>query len=166
MKSIALLGFLAFLILQLAPAPYEITKPSVDKQLAVNADADVPAPVVKILNRACMDCHSHETRIPWYGRVAPISWLLAKDVTEARQAMNLSEWGSSSAAVRMVRSVAACEAVRGGRMPKPQYVMLHPDARMSPEDVETMCGWSKAALAAMSRQKKEAKERLQDGEAR
>jgi hypothetical protein len=163
MRSIALLGILAFLILQLAPAPYELTKPPSDRQLAVTADADVPAPVVEILNRACMDCHSHETRIPWYGYVAPVSWLLAKDVTEAREAMNLSEWGSSSAAVRMVRSVAACEAVRAGRMPKPQYVMLHPEARMSPEDVELMCGWSKAALGAMSRQKKAAKERLLDG---
>ncbi len=156
MKSIALLGFLALLILQLAPAPYDFTTPPFDKQFAVAADADVPAPVVRILRRSCMDCHSHETRIPWYGRVAPVSWLLAKDVTEAREAMNLSDWGYGSAAVRMARTVAACQAVRGGRMPKPQYLMLHPEARLSASDVEAMCGWSKAALAAMARKKREA----------
>ncbi len=162
MRSIALLGFLAFLLLQLAPAPYSLTKPPTDKRLAVDADPDVPAPVVRILRRSCMDCHSHETRIPWYGRVAPASWLLAKDVTEGRQAMNFSQWGSGGDAVHMAMAAAACENVRRGRMPKPQYLMIHPEARLSSGDVEVICGWSKAALAAMSRKKQKDEDRPQD----
>ena len=162
MRSLLLLGLLAFVLLQLAPAPYSITTPPIDKKLVVDADPDVPPPVKRILRRACMDCHSNETRIPWYGRVAPASWLLAKDVTEGRQAMNFSDWGSRGAAVHMAMAAAACEHVRRGRMPKPQYLMIHPEARLSSADIEVMCGWSKAALAAMSKKKKQTENRTQD----
>ncbi len=156
MKSAALLGLLVFALLQLAPSPYDLSAPPADPRASVAADPDVPRPVLGVLQRACMDCHSHETRVPWYGRVAPSSWMLARDVTGARQAMNLSEWGNKSAAVHLALSAAACEGVRSGRMPKRQYLLLHPEAKLSPADVETLCGWSQAALAAMMKKKREA----------
>ena len=55
-------------------------------------DFDMPAPsaVKSILKRSCYDCHSHETRWPWYGYVAPVPWLLAYNVAEARSELNLS----------------------------------------------------------------------------
>ena len=158
MKTLALLGILAFAVLQLAPAPYELTKPAVDQKLSVAADPDAPPEVLKVLRRACMDCHSYETNIPWYGRVAPSSWALAKDVTEARAAMNLSEWGVKSAAVHLALSAAACADVRSGKMPKKQYVLLHPEAALSGADVEAVCGWSKAVMTAMAKKKAAARQ--------
>jgi hypothetical protein len=148
-----LLGILAFGLLQLAPPPYDISAPPADPRASVAADPEVPPPVLKVLKRACMDCHSHETRVPWYGRVAPSSWMLAKDVTEARQAMNLSQWGAKSAAVHLALSAAACEGVRSGRMPRKQYLLMHPEAKLSSSDVETICGWQKAAMTAMLKNK-------------
>jgi len=53
-----------------------------------------PAMVAQQLRVACGDCHSHLTRWPWYSRVAPMSWLIAHDVKEAREHLNLSTWGS------------------------------------------------------------------------
>lgn len=157
MKTAALLGILAFGLLQLAPSPYDLSAPPADPKASVTADPDVPAPVHAILKRACMDCHSYETRIPWYGRVAPSSWMLAKDVTEARQAMNLSEWGAKSPAVHFALTAAACEGVRSGRMPRKQYLLMHPEAKLSPADIDTLCSWSQAAMQTMLRKKRESR---------
>lgn len=153
MRLAAILGVLAFAILQIAPAPYKLTHQSADASLSVASDPDVPVPVKRVLRRACMDCHSYETRVPWYGQVAPSSWMMAKDVTEARNAMNLSEWGSKSPALHLALSAAACEDVRSGKMPKKEYAMLHPEAKLSAQDIEAICGWSKAVMASMIRKR-------------
>ena len=151
MKYMVLCGAAVFLLLNVLPVPHRITHPVLDKSLSIGADPDVPRPVVKILERSCMDCHSNGTRVPWYGHVAPASWLMARDVAHARQAMNLSAWGASKPAVQVALAAAACADVKGGRMPKPQYLLLHPEARLSQADVEVVCGWQKTAMAAMIR---------------
>lgn len=156
MKSAVLLGILAFALLQLAPSPYDISAPPSDPRAGVAADPDVPPQVLGVLKKSCMDCHSYDTRVPWYGRVAPSSWMLAKDVVEARQAMNLSEWGAKSAAVHLALSAAACEGARSGRMPRKQYLLMHPEAKLNQADIDTLCGWSKATLTAMIKKKREA----------
>lgn len=156
MKYMVLCGAAVFLLLNILPVPHRITNPVVDKSLSIGADPDVPRPVLKILARSCMDCHSNNTRVPWYGRVAPASWLMARDVAQARQAMNLSAWGTSKHAVQVALAAAACEDVKGGRMPKPQYLLLHPEAKLSQADVEVICGWQKTAVAAMIRKHRKA----------
>lgn len=166
MKSIVLLAALAVLLLQLMPAPYDLAATASDENLSVHADPHVPAPVVKILRRACMNCHSHETQFPWYGHVAPASWLLAKDVSQARQAMNFSLWGAKKPGMRTALAMAACEDVRSGRMPKPQYLLLHPEARLSAADVEVICGWPAIARVAMGHKAPEATDAPSAGAAR
>lgn len=155
MKAALLLGIIGFGLLQVAPAPYRLESRPVDVKLGVEADPAVPGPALHVLRRACLDCHSNQTRVPWYGRVAPASWLLAKDVTEARQAMNLSEWGTKSGPVRLAMTAAACEGARSGRMPKSQYLMLHPEAKLTPADSEALCAWSQSILASIVKNKKE-----------
>lgn len=154
MKYILMLGAAVFALLQIVPAPHRITHPALDKRLSITADPDVPGPVLKILSRSCMDCHSVETRVPWYGHVAPVSWLLAKDVTEARAALNLSEWETSKPAVRVSLAAAACAGAKTGRMPKPQYLLMHPEARLSGAEVDTLCQWQTAALKSMIQRKR------------
>lgn len=75
--------------------------------------------------RACADCHSNETRWPWYSRVAPVSWLVAHDVQEARRHLNVSEWH-----LPQLDADEAAEEVREGEMPLPLYLPLHPEARL------------------------------------
>src|SRR5579871_4034267 len=72
--------------------------PAVIPAHTIEANLDVPAPVELIFNNACKNCHSNETRLPWYGKVAPISWMIAGDVERARHAMNLSEWSTQTGA--------------------------------------------------------------------
>lgn len=87
---------------------------------------------------ACFDCHSNETRWPWYSNVAPISWLLQRDVDEGREELNFSEWHTEQ------ESDEAAETIRDGSMPPWQYTLTHPEARLSDADLEAL----EAGLAA------------------
>jgi mono/diheme cytochrome c family protein len=76
--------------------------------------------------RACADCHSNETRWPWYTAVAPASWLIARDVTEGREKLNISEWGRGGQ-----DADEAADTVREGEMPPWFYLPLHAEAALS-----------------------------------
>jgi mono/diheme cytochrome c family protein len=83
-----------------------------------------------LAKRACFDCHSNETTWPWYSNVAPVSWLIQRDVDQGRRRLNFSEWNSlRRERERMGGSVAE------GQMPPWYYVILHPTANLS--DAET-----------------------------
>jgi mono/diheme cytochrome c family protein len=90
--------------------------------------------------RACFDCHSHETRWPWYTNIAPFSWLAQRDVDEGREEFNLSRLPSAKA----LREAA--ETVREGEMPPWFYLPLHPDARLSAQEAQELA----AGLRAMA----------------
>lgn len=114
--------------------PVERTNPP------VVADVGAPAPVRELLVRACYDCHSHETFWPWYSGVAPVSWLVARDVREGREELNFSRWEAGSRGPsRRLRECA--EELREGAMPPRPYLALHPEARLSPAEQEALLAW-------------------------
>jgi hypothetical protein len=121
------------------------TNPPVDPGHTLQARAHVPAEVDAIFARACQDCHSNLTRWPWYSQVAPVSWLVASDVNEGRRHMNFSEWDPRASHHSGSLFDEICEQVRTGEMPLWFYLPLHPDARLSPGDVNTICAWTAAA---------------------
>ncbi len=104
--------------------------------------ADLPAPpdVHALLHRACYDCHSHETRWPWYSGVAPASWMVADHVREGRAELDFSRW--SPAADRASKALrGGAELVAEGEMPPASYVALHPEARLSPAERSRLVAW-------------------------
>jgi hypothetical protein len=118
------------------------TNPPLNASQSVQVTAAVPADVDKVLRRACYDCHSSETRWPWYSGVAPMAWGVADHVTEGRAEFNLSEWGSYPARKRVAVLEKMCDEVREGRMPLKQYLWLHRDATLSEADWKSICDWS------------------------
>ncbi|MCS7351320.1 MAG: heme-binding domain-containing protein [Anaerolineae bacterium] len=76
--------------------------------------------------RACGDCHSNETVWPWYSNIAPVSWLIQRDVDEGRAVFNVSEWGRGEN-----EGDDAVETVQEGSMPPLMYTIMHPSARLS-----------------------------------
>src|SRR5690349_24973871 len=79
--------------------------------------------------RACFDCHSNQTRWPWYSWIAPASWLVQHDVDEGRRELNFSEW------VRTYEEAGeSAETVLEGEMPPWTYTVLHGDARLTPDE--------------------------------
>ena len=91
-----------------------------------------------ILSRSCRDCHSNETVWPSYARIAPLSWLMARAVSEGRTAVNFSEWTSYSPAQQQALLAVSCDDATSGRMPG-VYARIRPETRLSPEDIKTIC---------------------------
>ena len=111
----------------------------------VAADFDGPTDVATVLRASCYDCHSHETTWPWYSRVAPVSWLVAHDVEEARDHLNFSLWGSYDPKRQERLAEEIWEEVNDGEMPLPAYLLAHSDARLTDADKATIRDWSMEA---------------------
>jgi hypothetical protein len=116
------------------------TNPPIDAASTFEAVAKPDAGFAAIVKRACYDCHSNQTVWPWYSQVAPVSWLVADDVKEGRAHLNFSEWGMLGPDAAKLRLQAICDEVKGGDMPLWQYRLNHPEARLSAEDVKSLCG--------------------------
>lgn len=108
----------------------------------LTAHMNVPADAAAILDRSCRDCHSNDTRWPWYSHVAPASWLVIDHVNHGRSHLNFSNWGTYDAPRRAALLKKSCELAREGEMPMPSYLLMHRSARLSPADVETLCAWA------------------------
>ena len=109
---------------------------------AVVSDLNAPPEVKAVLKRACYDCHSNETRWLWYSHVAPVAWLVADDVREGRQHLNFSDWGKYVAKnkVGFVKGHIYDE-IAEKEMPLSKYLIMHPDAQISSEDLKILSGW-------------------------
>jgi hypothetical protein len=113
---------------------------------------NVPAPpqVEAILRRGCYDCHSNQTRWPWYAHVAPVSWLVARDVARGREQINFSTWDKYSddpeTVIRKLRNID--KEMQGATMPLWYYLLEHADARLSDADREAIDDWVMQSISA------------------
>ncbi len=114
------------------------SNPATDTSRTIQSQMSTASGLVPVLQRACSECHSNATVWPWYTRIAPVSWLMARGVMEARHAVNFSEWGSYSPDEQQVLLAASCDAAAAGRMPG-LYARVDPKARLSADDVKTIC---------------------------
>jgi hypothetical protein len=110
----------------------------------VMADLAAPPAVDAVLRASCYDCHSNETRWPWYSRVAPVSWLVARDVEEARDRLNFSLWGTYERKRQQRLAEEIWEEVEQGEMPPEIYLLAHADARLTEDDRAVLAAWSAA----------------------
>ncbi len=86
-----------------------------------------------LAQRACFDCHSNETVWPWYSNIAPVSWLLQRDVEEGREALNFSEWNRE-----YEEADEMGEVVAEGEMPPAVFLITHPEARLTADEKQTL----------------------------
>ncbi len=122
-----------------------------------------PPEVEAILRESCYDCHSNETRWPWYSYVAPVSWWIADHVHSGQRHLNLSDWadwkprpgrdaeyrdGPSMSVVQYKRKVLGDmeTSIQEGQMPIASYLWMHPDARMTPEQYKVVAAWLDAVM--------------------
>jgi len=122
----------------------ERTNPPVDPAKRAEAHLQFTPEVSEIVAKGCRDCHTHETRWPWYSHVAPTSWLVVGDVNHAREHMNLSEWSEYDAVQvdKMLEEI--CEEVEEGAMPLPIYTLIHREADLTAQERQTVCDWTRA----------------------
>jgi Haem-binding domain len=119
----------------------------------VAGDLAAPGDVAPILRTACYDCHSNETAWPWYSAVAPVSWLIRRDVTAGRQRLNFSEWADYASdpetAARKLAEIST--AMADGDMAPWYYRLLHPRARLTRAERAILIRWATAAAHAPAR---------------
>ncbi|MBZ0294580.1 MAG: heme-binding domain-containing protein [Anaerolineae bacterium] len=97
----------------------------------------------RLWNTACADCHSNQTVYPWYSYIAPVGWLVAHDVQEGRDALNVST-------NHRVNSHEMVEKIQEGEMPLPIYTTMHPDAKLSNAEKQTLMDGLRATFARTS----------------
>jgi len=137
LKRGILAAIVGFALLQVFPVKRLFSIPTED--IGTNPPErfafDGPPEVERIMRRACFDCHTNETRWPLYARVAPGSWLMARDVHKGRNHLNFSKWADADEDERQTDRENAWEKVESGEMPPWFYILpMHPDAKLSPED--------------------------------
>lgn len=118
---VALVLLALLLLLQLLPMGQPRTNPPVSAEPAWDSPR-----TRELFVRGCADCHSNQTRWPWYSRVAPVSWLVANDVAEGREHFNVSQWNQPQD-----DADEAAEKLREGEMPLRIYLPTHPEAWFS-----------------------------------
>jgi cytochrome c len=115
-------------------------------------DSSVPAEVRTILTVKCADCHSPQTRAPFYGRLAPASWLIERDINLGRQAMNLALWNTYSADKQQTFAAKIVRETKEREMPLLQYRLIHWDSRITDADILMLATWARASEDSSSGQ--------------
>ena len=115
------------------------SNPPVYHAQAPNTRLQMTPEVTAVLNRACNDCHSNNTRWPWYSHVAPVSWFVIDHVNQGRRHLNFSDWGSYSPQEARGLLNGICKESSTGAMPLSSYTSIHRDAKLSPQDVKLLC---------------------------
>lgn len=148
LKIMALVLFIGFIVIQFIRPDF--TNPPVNAADTLENSMPIPDNVKKILNRSCSDCHSNETKYPWYSKIQPSAWFLKDHIDEGRRELNFSVWNTYEPRRKKRKLDEMCEQVEAKEMPLPSYLWIHSDAEMSSEDVKTLCDWTKAENAKIT----------------
>jgi hypothetical protein len=142
LRTVALLSFGIIAVAQIVPVSR--TNPPAE------SDLEAPPGVARLLHRACYDCHSNQTRWPWYSSIAPISWIVSRHVTRARQRLNFSEWAdyASDPDTASHKLAEIADQVASRRMAPWYYRMTHPPARLNPDERQELIRWARTASAS------------------
>jgi hypothetical protein len=109
----------------------------------------VPANVQPILNKACNDCHSNNTRYPWYNRIQPVAWWLHDHIEEGKRELNFNEFASYRPGKQYRKMDKVIQEVKEGGMPLGSYTIIHTDAKLTTEEKMALVGWAKSIRDTM-----------------
>ena len=132
----------SIVLIQFIPSP---TPPnSEDQANDLIHREQVPNEIAELLINGCYDCHSEAVKYPWYSRVAPVSWLVARDVRIGREELNFSQWAQLSKRKKIRALTSIAEEIDEKEMPLPIYTIMHPEARLSDDQRSAIISWTDA----------------------
>jgi len=142
-KNKIILGLIAILVIMQF---FRIDKenPPIDPKSDFINVLNPPIEVANIIKTSCYDCHSHESKYPWYTNVAPISWVMGNHINEGREHLNFSTWATYPEAKALHKLEEFYEEVEEGEMPLSSYTLIHKEAVLTNEQTKLMVDWVKS----------------------
>lgn len=146
-RKIMLVLLAAFIVIQfIHPAKNTSKGPQANY---IGNNYAVPADVKSILEKACNDCHSNNTRYPWYAKIQPVDWWMNKHVLDGKKGINFDEYSNRAARYQYHKMEEVIEQVKEQEMPLKSFTWTHKDARLTSIEREKLTGWAQSVMDAM-----------------
>lgn len=146
-KIILLILIIVLIIIQFFHPPKNISTSQSPTDVSVVYGE--PENVRTILNKACKDCHSNNTRYPWYNNIQPVAWWLDSHVQDGKHELNFNEIGSYPLRRQYHKFEEIAEDVKKGEMPLSSYTLIHTDARLTDNEKTALIDWANSIRATM-----------------
>lgn len=139
LKKILLVVLVILVIIQFIPINVENPEHAPEDDLF--ALVETPIEIQNMMKSACYDCHSYETKEPWYFNIAPVSWWLVDHVNEGREHLNFSTWGKYEQGKQAHKMEESAEEVEEVHMPLDSYTWMHPEADLTEDQRAQLISW-------------------------
>ncbi len=147
LKKILLFLLAGFVVIQFFhPKPNKDTNEQVSY---IGKNFPVPDDVNTILKKACNDCHSNNTRYPWYSNIEPVDWWMTGHIRKGKRALNFDEFLKRRLASQYNRFKDIIDEIKQGDMPLNSYLWIHKDARLTQDEKDKVIHWATAAMDSM-----------------
>lgn len=139
MKKIIIVLTVAFIMLQF----FQIDKnnPPVNKEVDFLKIKNTPEAVATTIRNACYDCHSNETKYPWYSNIQPVAWFMKEHFEEGRKALNFSTFATYTPEQQMDKMNDAAKVIREDEMPLDSYLIMHSEAQLTAQKKEGLINY-------------------------
>jgi len=146
LKHIFLWAIGTFVLLQ----AIQITIPEAPVTIDKSKELQPPAEIASLIKTSCYDCHSYQTKIPWYGNIAPFSWEVKSHIKEGRAWLNFQDWTDYDEEKKQKIYKGIVKTINF-RMPIPMYLRMHENAKLSQEEREQIKTWAKSHVVEEER---------------
>ena len=144
LKTIGWLLLIALVVIQFFHPKKNIHEG--DQPNAISKKFPVSADVKMILDKACMDCHSNNTRYPWYNNIQPVAWWLNNHVIDGKKELNFDEYANRRPRFQYRRMEQTIDLIKKGEMPLDSYTWTHKDAILSEEEKAKLFDWAQSVM--------------------
>jgi len=115
----------------------------------ISAIYSVPDDAKKILEKACFDCHSNNTRYPWYFNIQPVDWWLTNHINQGRRELNFDEFAGNPIRYQYHKLQSTVDLLKKGEMPLNSYLWIHKDAILTDTEKSILINWAEGITNEM-----------------
>lgn len=139
LKKVLLGLFIVFILIQFIRPAYNTIGQVLPTD--ITKIINVPDKIMGVFKNSCYDCHSNDTRYPWYVNIQPMGWIMADHIKTGKANLNFSEFGTYSKRKQANKLRSLAETVNDGSMPISSYTIMHTDAKLSEENKKLITDW-------------------------
>lgn len=148
MKKILLALLIVFIAIQFVQPAHNKTVQALPTDFAKTYE--VPDKVKSVLQSACYDCHSNNTNYPWYSNIQPMAWMMATHITNGKEKLNFSDFGSNSTRKQISKLKEISNQIKDDEMPISSYKLMHKNARLSQNEKFLLMNWMQKTADSLS----------------